>query len=475
MDFVPRDLEKYLNDEFISKNFSDSEKSTEQSILVGLGKNSFSQIDIKENISKTDNPKIKELWVSLQLELKPLKRLRICHKILDADKTNIDVQRMIMDCYLDLDQVNEAKEFLDEFERIHGNIYQVLFSKADYLRHIGKFEDSIPLYKEALLKSPDNDKILNNLALTYSHLELYDEAIQSYEKQIELDENDFIALYNYGSLLYDKKSYNDAIIRYDKVISIIPEYAKAWNGKGKALEKLGNYQEAIKCYDKAIEYDNKYDLAYKNKGNTLSKLNQYEEAIKCYDKAIEIDPKYKLAYKNKGNTLSELKKYEEAIKCYDKAIEIDPKYKWAYKNKGNALSKLKKYEEAIKCFDKAIELAPNDSNLYNNASWTLSLNKKFLLAKPYVEKALALDDSKGFIWHTLGYIHMNLGDDDKALHVFNHALSLNQNQPYSLRDKGKILFKMGLIEEARELIKKSKEIKPDDDELNEFIKNTKII
>ncbi len=42
---------------------------------------------------------------------------------------------------------------------------------------------------------------------------------------------------------------------------------------------------------------------------------------------------------------------------------------------------------------------------------------------------------------------MNLGDDDKALHVFEHALNLDPYESNSLRDKGKILFKMGLIEE----------------------------
>ena len=55
--------------------------------------------------------------------------------------------------------------------------------------------------------------------------------------------------------LIDLGKYDEAIQCYDKAIEIDANYADAWNNKGNALDNLGKYDEAIQCYDSAIEID----------------------------------------------------------------------------------------------------------------------------------------------------------------------------------------------------------------------------
>src|SRR5690348_194625 len=136
---------------------------------------------------------------------------------------------------------------------------------------------------------------------------------------------------------YYKKEYDEAIECYDKALEIDPKDADALNNKGLALNKLGKYKEAIEYYDKASEIDPKYVLAFNNIGSALCDLKKYKEAIESFDKALEIDPKHAMAWYNKGTALCNLKKYKEAIEYFDKALEIDPKDANALNNKGIAL------------------------------------------------------------------------------------------------------------------------------------------
>jgi tetratricopeptide (TPR) repeat protein len=95
--------------------------------------------------------------------------------------------------------------------------------------------------------------------------------------------------------------YDEAIEAFDKAIEIDPHSSLAWYNKGNALYSLNKLDGAVKAYDKSIEINPKYPMAWNNKGVVLDNLNKHEEAIKAFDKAIEIDPQNSLALYNKRN------------------------------------------------------------------------------------------------------------------------------------------------------------------------------
>ncbi len=163
---------------------------------------------------------------------------------------------------------------------------------------------------------------------------------------------DFMAWYNKGLALAKLGKYEEAIECFDKAIELNPNFAPAWNNKGVALAKLGKYEEAIKCYDKALEIDPNYYYAWNNKGVALAKLGRYEEAIKCYEKAIQINPNYVDAWYNLGLALSKLGRYEEAIKCFDKVLKLKPDYQSAKETKEIVEKKIKQIKDIELNIDK---------------------------------------------------------------------------------------------------------------------------
>ena len=74
----------------------------------------------------------------------------------------------------------------------------------------------------------------------YINLERYDEAIQYFDKALQIDPNDTVALNNKGDALYQLGKYDEAIQNYDKALQIDPNDTVALNNKGNALSTLAN-------------------------------------------------------------------------------------------------------------------------------------------------------------------------------------------------------------------------------------------
>ena len=70
------------------------------------------------------------------------------------------------------------------------------------------------------------------------------------------------------------KKYEEAIECYEKALEIDPNDGNAWFFKGLALENFEKYDEAIACYERALEIDPKDKDAWINKKEALEKLKK---------------------------------------------------------------------------------------------------------------------------------------------------------------------------------------------------------
>jgi tetratricopeptide (TPR) repeat protein len=84
--------------------------------------------------------------------------------------------------------------------------------------------------------------------------------------------------------------YDEAIQAFDKAIEINPQDAVVWFFKGAALSELGKYDEANQAFDKAIEINPQDAEAWYYKGLVLDAQGKQDEAARAYNTSIEIDP-----------------------------------------------------------------------------------------------------------------------------------------------------------------------------------------
>ena len=128
---------------------------------------------------------------------------------------------------------------------------------------------------------------------------------------------------NKGLVLGMQSKYDEAIQAFNKAIQIYPQYAEAWNNKGLALSIQNKYDEAIKAYDISIQLNPQFAETWYNKGHTLLAIGRHEDAIKAFDKAIELDPRHAEAWNDKGVALKVLGRTAEADAAIAKAKELE--------------------------------------------------------------------------------------------------------------------------------------------------------
>ncbi len=168
-----------------------------------------------------------------------------------------------------------------------------------------------------------------NLGLTIKGYQLdkrrkHMEAIECYDRALEIDSKDPVALSRRAAACFNLGRYDDAVECCNSSLEINPQDGRIWFLKGVAWSRLNNEQAAAECYDQALRIDPSNVRAWYVKGEMLDKKSLYREAITCFEHALEIDPDDYVALTGKGVALVNTGEYHEAIKCFGRALEINP-------------------------------------------------------------------------------------------------------------------------------------------------------
>jgi tetratricopeptide (TPR) repeat protein len=377
-----------------------------------------------------------------------------------ADHESSEIQAKInsyrADAFAKLRKFEEAYAIFKKTREIDSNALDesyIWYNIGIVCSELSKYQEAIDCYDKAIEIQPNFSYAWDNKGDVLSILEKYAESNECHDKAIEIDPKNSRTWTNKGLALYGLRKYQDAIECFDKAIEIDPNNSKAWHNKGVSLSALGKYQDAIEAFDKAIEIDSKtdylfYSLMWKNKGLALSALGRYQDAIEAFDKAIEIDPRYGTPWHNKGLALSDLGRYEEAVVCYDKAIEIDPNNIDAWYNKGVCLDNLKEYDEAIKCLDRVLTSNSNHYYAWNVKGWISYELGEYEEAMKSFEKVLEINPKYVPAWYNKGLSLSNLGRFEEAIVYYDEVIKANPNHVPALNNKGMALSNLGRFEEA---------------------------
>ncbi|MCI0566202.1 tetratricopeptide repeat protein, partial [bacterium] len=154
---------------------------------------------------------------------------------------------------------------------------------------LGKFSDPYlivfpPEYGQQI-------QILNNTGAALSDLGRNEEAIEAYRQAVALDPKDAYPYNGLGSALSDLGRNEEAIEAYWQAVAIDPKDAYSWNGLGNALHALGRNEEAIETYRQAVAIDPKDAYSWNGLGNALHALGRNEEAIEAYRRFIDLADK----------------------------------------------------------------------------------------------------------------------------------------------------------------------------------------
>ena len=258
----------------------------------------------------------------------------------------------------------------------------------------GKYKDAINYIEKIILIEPDNKeaKELKStlLRVTNPNIKSYlsstnqdlDQAFSRKKSgdragQIEYLQrnNDFWSNYLLAEYYRENNNYLNAVNYYQKAIELKPNYSQSYLGLGKAYLDSKDYPKAIDTFNKYLSYNKNSDIAYALRADANLNMNYIIEAEEDITKALDTEEnisylliKAKILY-YKGD-------YDNSrilLNLLSRNIQTSEVYKYI----GMCDYAQNDYKNALLNFNKAIILSDDDTQLnstYNNLK--IMLEKK---------------------------------------------------------------------------------------------------
>ena len=225
------------------------------------------------------------------------------------------------------------------------------------------WRDGLSLWADTVKKSPNKARPHNNLGEAFSDLGRLEEAIAHYREALRIKPDYGLAHNNLGVALAKQGKTEEAMAHlvyhrapYEEVSGSEPKTAATYNDLGNELFKQGELDEAIVHYQEALRIQPDYPTAHNNLGIALSRQGNPKEAIVHYQEALRIEPGYTKAHYNLANVLLSVGRLEEAIDHYQEALRIQPDYAKAHHNLAKALLRQGNPEEAKAHYEEAVRI-----------------------------------------------------------------------------------------------------------------------
>ena len=125
-----------------------------------------------------------------------------------------------------------------------------------YLRDVDRYPEAIDAYQKALEMDPRRDNAYFNIGACYEYQHLYPEAIENYTAELTVDPIDEDVPYRVGRVLVKMNRYDEALEWLDHELieedSSLVHYYRA-----RAHEELGNTALAIHAFEETLRLDPK--------------------------------------------------------------------------------------------------------------------------------------------------------------------------------------------------------------------------
>ena len=253
-----------------------------------------------------------------------------------------------IDCYTKLLEIEP------ENDKVYYELGHLYLQKNESLPAVNAFS-------MALEKDDENPFYHNSMAFALVQLDQYDDAIEHYQKAININPDPYwtsIVCQALGSVYLEIKNNPEAaIVLYQTAAVLNPECDESQLAIGDTYFSMEEYDNAIRAYCDAIKINPENAKAYCKCGMALWEKDYTEEAIVAYHKAIDLNPDYAIAHNNLGVIyLDDIGNTHEAIALFEKAISENKSYTLAYFNLGRAYAITGENTKAAKNFQRALDL-----------------------------------------------------------------------------------------------------------------------
>ena len=253
-----------------------------------------------------------------------------------------------------IDYYNSLLEFGIDLDKIYYELGHLYLKKADKIHAVSAFKLAEEL-------NPENPYYNNSLAYAYVKAELYDDAIEYYQRAIKINPDSewtSIVCHALGAIYAEiKENYQAAEATFNAGMVLDPNNVDIQLSLGDLFMAQNDIDKAIKTYCDAISIDPLNFMTYAKTGLALWEKDYLEESVVAFHKSIELNPDFEIAQNNLGVVyLDGYGDPKESLQYFKNAVEINPNYTLAYFNLARAYQAIGVKTAAAQYYQMALDL-----------------------------------------------------------------------------------------------------------------------
>tara|TARA_Y100000590_G_scaffold350610_1_gene402546 strand:- start:2165 stop:3451 length:1287 start_codon:yes stop_codon:yes gene_type:complete len=253
-------------------------------------------------------------------------------------------------------------------------ISQMIAKEGDQDYRRQEFDLAISKYEDAISYNPDYAIAFFKLARTYYKLKDYENAQISLQNGLLIDPHQEQSEKMLGDIYRKNGNTNEALNHYNRAIEINGNYYQAFYSLGSLYLSEGDFENAKISLNSAIRFNPSYAKAHGALGTVEQELGNIKLAILNYTKAVDIEPKLYDVHYRLASVFNEDGQYDKAKESAKKSISLKRNYAPAFFELGLAEKSLGNKVAAKDAFEKA----KKDRNWRKSAEFELDmLNKGF--------------------------------------------------------------------------------------------------
>jgi Tfp pilus assembly protein PilF len=171
-------------------------------------------------------------------------------------------------------------------------------------------------------------------------------------------------------------------------------------------------EDATYFYDQAEQFRN---------------VGQYDSADRYYRKALVINPDFPLAWNAYGVGWRDREGYDSAEAAFEKAVDLDPAYQEALYNLALTHHYQKNYEKSLRESLQLIRESPEYMEAILLTGSNYYAQQRYDSAIYFYEDVYGKGQRGAWLCHVMAYIYDTRGDQQRAIPLYQEALSYDSN------------------------------------------------
>jgi tetratricopeptide (TPR) repeat protein/predicted Ser/Thr protein kinase len=313
-----------------------------------------------------------------------------------------------------------------------------LYAHAQDLAVLGKDEEAIPIYLEAIQKDPNLGRAYAGLAVCYRNRRKDDEANKYYEKSMSLLDQmtDREKFRTRGGYYFLNKNYKQAIQEYSALKEQYPADAAGDTNLPLAYFFTRDMQRALEAGQRAVDRHPGRITPWNNLVWYAMAAGKFDKAEQEVHKILEQNPKFPDAYVCLALIELEKGRPGKAVEAYQKLASFGS-YEASWASAGLADFALceGRLKDAKDVLDKGISFDLENgfkteaAHKYILLAHALLLQEDKHLAVDAADSAVALSSKDSSILFAAAQIYVNADEEEKAHKLVQALNSLMQSEP----------------------------------------------